>query len=382
MASPEGAPSEALVRLYTRWASSGAGLTITGNVMVDRSARAEPGNVVLEDERHLAEFKLWASVMQANGSAGFVQLNHPGRQAARYINRETVAPSAIAVRGAGALFVRPRVLTDGEIQGLVTRFGRSAQLVRKAGFAGVQIHAAHGYLISQFLSPLTNLRSDGWGGDATRRARFLLEVVRSVRAGVGEDFPVAVKLNSADFQHGGFSEEDSLAVVDMLQAEGVDLLEISGGTYEAAAMMQETGGRASSRAREAFFMDYAERVRARSALPLMLTGGFRSHQAMEAALASGSIDLVGIGRPLIVEPDFCARLLRDESAQATPIILATGNKNFDAFLQGAWYQAQMRRLANGLEPDRALSRACATLRFLLPARVDRTPAHPQLPRAA
>jgi 2,4-dienoyl-CoA reductase-like NADH-dependent reductase (Old Yellow Enzyme family) len=285
--------------------------------------------------------------------------------------------------GMGAMFSKPRALTEPQILGLVARFGRTAQLVREAGFAGVQIHAAHGYLISQFLSPLTNLRDDAWGGDPERRARFLRDVVRSVRSSVGPTYPVAVKLNSADFQRGGFSEEDSVGVVEMLEAEGVDLLEISGGTYEAAAMVQETGSRDSSRAREAFFMDYAERVRARTKLPLMLTGGFRSQRAMETAVASGSIDMVGLGRPLILEPELCVRLLRDENAAADPVALSTGNKTFDGFLQTAWYGAQMRRLASGLEPDRALSRGCATLRFVLPARVDLTAAKTAvLPRVA
>jgi 2,4-dienoyl-CoA reductase-like NADH-dependent reductase (Old Yellow Enzyme family) len=255
--------------------------------------------------------------------------------------------------------------------------------VREAGFAGVQIHAAHGYLISQFLSPLSNLREDAWGGDRERRARFLCEVVRSVRAAVGADYPVSVKLNSADFQRGGFSEEDSLFVVDMLEAEGADMLEISGGTYEVAAMVQESGTRASTRAREAFFMDYAEKVRARSKLPLMLTGGFRSVGAMEQALASGSVDLIGVARPLIVDPEFCARLLRGELSAAPAIRLATGIKQFDAFIQTAWYQAQMRRLGAGLTPNPALSRGCATLRYLVPMRVDQAPVKTHLlPRVA
>jgi 2,4-dienoyl-CoA reductase-like NADH-dependent reductase (Old Yellow Enzyme family) len=383
LASPDGAPSEALMRLYERWAGSGAGLSITGNVMVDGTARAEPGNVVVEDDRHLAALRHWAGVVQAGGSAGFVQINHPGRQIPRHVGSNPVAPSALAVRGMGGLFARPRVLQDSEIRAIITRFGRTAQLVREAGFAGVQIHAAHGYLISQFLSPLSNLREDAWGGDPERRARFLSEVVRSVRAAVGPDYPVAVKLNSADFQRGGFSEEDSMRVVDMLEAEGVDLLEISGGTYESAAMVQESGARASTRAREAFFLDYAEKVRARTKLPIMLTGGFRSVGAMQEALASGSVDLVGVARPLIVDPELCARLLRGEVSAAPSVSLATGIRQFDAFMQNAWYQAQIRRLAAGLLPNPALSRGCATLRYLVPMRVDRAVVDTRLlPRAA
>jgi 2,4-dienoyl-CoA reductase-like NADH-dependent reductase (Old Yellow Enzyme family) len=203
-----------------------------------------------------------------------------------------------------------------------------------------------------------------------RRARFLREVVRSVRAAVGPNYPVAVKLNSADFQRGGFEESESMKVVDMLEADGIDLLEISGGTYESGALLQEQGQRPSTLAREAFYMAYAEQVRARSKLPLMLTGGFRSRAAMEHALQSGAVDLIGLGRPLIVDPDFAQRLLRGDLERAPAIALATGVKAFDTFMQGAWYQAQLRSIARGREPNVALPRLVAALRYLIPESLD------------
>jgi 2,4-dienoyl-CoA reductase-like NADH-dependent reductase (Old Yellow Enzyme family) len=225
-------------------------------------------------------------------------------------------------------------------------------VARAAGFAGVQIHAAHGYLISQFLSPLTNQRTDRWGGPLDHRMRFLLEVARAVRAATGPGFAVMVKLNSADFQRGGFDQEESLVVVEALEAEGIDLLEVSGGNYESTAMF----GRASTRAREAYFLEQVEAIRARTRLPLMLTGGFRTAAAMNRALASGAVDVIGMARPLIVEPDLPRRLLDGRAAGAAHDQIRMRGKVTDDLLQGTWYARQLRRLAAGREPDPRLGR--------------------------
>ncbi|HET9989164.1 MAG TPA: hypothetical protein VFQ65_11600, partial [Kofleriaceae bacterium] len=224
-----GAPTDALVRLYERWGRSGAGLLITGNVMVDRGGMGEPNNVVIVDDRDLARLRAWATAGQAHGARLWMQLNHAGRQSPRTLTPVPVAPSAIPMKGFFGVFAKPRALEAHEIEALIARFAAAAVVARDAGFAGVQIHAAHGYLISQFLSSRTNRRDDAWGGDAARRSRFLLEIVRAIRAAVGPAFPIGVKLNSADFQRGGFTEEESLEVIRLLDAEGVDLLEVSGG---------------------------------------------------------------------------------------------------------------------------------------------------------
>jgi 2,4-dienoyl-CoA reductase-like NADH-dependent reductase (Old Yellow Enzyme family) len=363
LADAKGTPGEGLARLYDRWASGGVGLLISGNVMLDLHRRGEAGNVVVEDDRHTEPLRRWASAATSRGAQFWMQINHPGRQAPRNIDPHPVAPSVVPMKIGGGAFARPRALEPAEIEDIIARFARTATVAKQTGFTGVQIHAAHGYLISQFLSPLTNLREDAWGGDASRRRRFLLEIVTAVRAAVGPGFAVSVKLNSADFQRGGFDEDESMAVVAALDHAGLDLLEISGGTYERAEMF-DNGGRASTQQREAYFLEYAEKVRATTALPLMLTGGFRSRVGMDAALASGAVDVVGLARPLAVEPDLPNRLLADMSTRALSIRLNTPSKLLDAAIGGAWHQYQLQRMADGEAPDPKLSRTRALWRYV------------------
>jgi 2,4-dienoyl-CoA reductase-like NADH-dependent reductase (Old Yellow Enzyme family) len=361
LGTTEHGPSEGLERLYRRWAAGGAGLLITGNVMVDPRHLGESGNVALEDGRHLDALRGWAAAARSGGAEVWMQLNHPGRQAPRTLDPEPVAPSAVAMRGTYGTFATPRSMADREIRDVVDRFGAAAALAIEAGFSGVQIHAAHGYLISQFLSPHTNHREDRWGGSADRRMRLLLEVCRAVRGAVGGEAPVSVKLNSADFQRGGFSEAESMAVVEALCAERVDLIEISGGTYERAAMFAE---KPSTAAREAFFLDYAEKVRARVGLPLMLTGGFRTAAAMQGAVAEGVVDVVGLARPLAVEPDLPRRLLDGSATGATAVRIHTGIAPIDSVLTGSWYQVQLERMSRGLDPDPRSGRWSALTGYL------------------
>ena len=244
----EGAPTPALNRLYRAWAEGGIGLCVTGNVMVDLKALGEPGNVVIEDAAHLAALQAWAKAGTANGTHCWVQLNHPGKQAPRGLNHETVAPSAVPFRDdLKAFFATPRALTGAEVRALVARFGKAAGIVKQAGFTGVQIHGAHGYLVSQFLSPHHNLRNDEWGGSPEKRRRFLMEVYRAMRKATGAGFPIGIKLNSADFQRGGFTEEESLDTIRALAHAGIDLIEISGGTYESPAMTGVKSGREPAR---------------------------------------------------------------------------------------------------------------------------------------
>lgn len=363
LAGRDGAPHDGHLRLYRRWSEGGAGLLITGNVMIDRRAIGESGNVVVEDERDLPALARWADAARAGGAAVWMQLNHPGRQSPRTLSKQPVAPSAVGLRGAAGAFAKPRALEEAEIEEIVARFAHSAAIARAAGFDGVQIHAAHGYLISQFLSPYVNRRDDGWGGDPGRRRRFLIEVVRAVRAAVPRPFAVSVKLNSADFQRGGFSEEESLAAVASLDGEGVDLLELSGGTYEAAAMFSEPKA-GSTRAREAFFLEFAAQARQATRVPLMVTGGFRTAAGMNAALEGGALDVVGLARPLVVEPDLPSRLVDGTAARARPVQLAFGWRKLDALVQGGWYQAQIERLARGEEAAPGLGRLGAVWKYV------------------
>lgn len=340
-----------LVRLYQRWGAGGAGLLVTGNVMIDRKALGEPGNVVIEDERDMAQLREWAQAGQAAGAQLWVQLNHPGRQCPKGLNRESVSPSAVPFNKAmQPYFDTPRALTGAEIETLIARYARAAAICREAGFAGVQIHGAHGYLVSQFLSPKTNQREDEWGGSAENRRRFVLRVLEAMRAATAADFPIGIKLNSADFQRGGFSEEESLDVMSALAEAGIDLIEISGGTYEAPAM---TGVRASTREREAYFLDFADKVRARlPSTPLMVTGGFRSAAGMNAALASGTLDLCGVARLLAIEPEAPRRLLAGENPRETvrPIKTGIGPVDRMAIMEVTWYTRQLRRIGRGGAP--------------------------------
>ena len=354
LATADGVPTEALTRLYARLGKGGAGLLITGNVIIDPGGRTEPHNVVLTRD-HGESLSAWARAAKAHGSAVFMQLSHAGRQTGRNVTWRPVAPSAVKLDREGGLFSKPQALTAAQIEVLVERFAQAAVLAEKAGFDGVQIHGAHGYLVSQFLSPLTNVRTDRYGGDIEARMRFLLEIVRATRAATDSGFSVAVKLNSADFQRGGFTLEESMQVAKALEAEGVDLLEISGGSYEKPAMMGSEQ-RESTRTREAFFLEYAERIREEVKMPLMVTGGFRTRAAMNDALKSGATDVIGLARPVAVEPDLLGRLARGEVDAATQYTLHTGVRLFDDLLQLQWYQRQLSRMGAGREPDPDLGR--------------------------
>jgi 2,4-dienoyl-CoA reductase-like NADH-dependent reductase (Old Yellow Enzyme family) len=343
-------PTPSLVRLYQRWASSGVGLIITGNVMIDRRALGEPGNVVIEDEADLPLLQQWARSATDQGAAIWVQLNHPGKQSTKGLNAGNLAPSAVPFsKEMAALFETPREATAAEIKDIIGRFGRSAAICKKAGFSGVQIHAAHGYLINQFLSPHHNQRNDEWGGTTEKRRRFLLAVYAEIRQQVGPNFPVAIKLNSADFQRGGFTEEESLATVQALVDAGIDLVEISGGTYETGVAQPK---KASSQAREAYFIEFAEKVRASVQVPLMVTGGFRSVAGMDAALRSGAVDVVGIARLMVIDPDAPAALLQGQDSKQRVRPIKTGIRQIDSLglMEVLWYALQVKRIAAGGEP--------------------------------
>jgi 2,4-dienoyl-CoA reductase-like NADH-dependent reductase (Old Yellow Enzyme family) len=350
-------PIPGLATLYQRWAEGGIGIAMTGNVMIDRGALGEPKNVVLDEKSDLPAFKKWAQAGKKNGAQIWAQLNHPGKQIPNFIVKEPVAPSAIALsRGLEKGFNKPRALTEAEIRVIIEKFAVSAQLAKETGFTGVQIHGAHGYLVSQFLSPRHNQRDDQWGGTLENRMRFVLAIYQAVRAKVGNDFPIGIKLNSADFMKGGFTEEDSMQVVKTLSAVGIDLIEISGGTYENPSMMG-SDAKKSTINREAYFLSYAEKVRALVDTPLVVTGGFRSSNAMQAALDSGATDFIGVARTTVVDADFPNKLIADKNHQQQLKILTTGVKGVDkmAMLEITWYEAQLARMAKGKNPKPNLS---------------------------
>jgi len=349
-------PSQTLINAYTKWAKSGAGLLVTGNVMIDQKALGEPWNVVVEDNQHLEKLKEWAASVKDTNTHLWVQINHPGRQAMDQINSVLKAPSAIPLKSKGrkkATTKIPEALTEGEIQDIIKRFGTTAAVLKEAGFTGVQIHGAHGYLVSQFLSPYANVREDQWGGNLENRARFVVEVYREMRKQVGPDFPIGIKLNSADFQKGGFSEEESMQVIQILSKEGIDLIEISGGTYEAPAMMK--GNRKSTREREAYFIEYIEKARKITDTPLMLTGGFRTVSVMQDAVASNELDIVGLGRPFTLFPNIGNEIINESRSDFKAKMNTTGVKGIDGLMNIIWYEAQIKRLGLGKSPSLKLS---------------------------
>ncbi len=376
------------VTLYRRWANGGAAVLLTGNVQVDRRYLERAGNVVIDGEQDASQYAALESLAAAgteNDTQLWMQISHAGRQTPKLVTGEPVGPSEIAVDLPGGRFGKPRALESDEIRNVIARFAFAAGVAKDVGFAGVQVHSAHGYLLSEFLSPRVNRREDEWGGSLENRARLLLETVRAVRGRVGPDFVVAVKLNSADFQKGGFSFEDCLGVIEMLNEEGLDLLEISGGNYEQPRLMGIDGlepvfeepVRESTRAREAYFFDYALAAREVARMPLMVTGGFRSAKGMNEALSGDGVDMIGLGRPLCVEPAFPGRLLTGEIERATDVErdLRIGRgwlgphspfnivKAMNGFAKLGWYYEQIYRLADGLEPDLSMSALSALLAY-------------------
>ena len=315
-----GVPGEELCRLYKIWSDGGAGMLLSGNIMVDRHHLERPGNVVIDrppDLEMRQALKRWASSATRKGNHFWAQISHAGRQTQKMVNAKPKAPSAVKLALPGGQFGEPVELNYGEIEDIISRFGICAAAVKEAGFTGVQVHAAHGYLLSQFLSPRSNRRTDEFGGALANRARPLLAIIEEIRSTVGPDYPISVKLNSADFQKGGFAFEDSLQVAQWLEAASVDLIEISGGTYEQPKLlgidgMEEEENQnipASTLMREAYFVDFAMAMRKELKIPLMVTGGFRQSIAMKQAIESGGADVIGLGRPMCVMTDAPNQLL-------------------------------------------------------------------------
>jgi len=350
--------TERHVTLYRRWAEGGAGLLLTGNVQVDRRYLERAGNIAIDGPQNTAQLSALEAMAEAgtsNDTQLWMQISHAGRQAPKLVAVEPVGPSDIPLAIPGGRFGKPRALTGEEIRNVIERFAFAAGIAEQTGFTGVQIHGAHGYLLSEFLSPRVNLRDDEWGGPIENRARLLLETVHAVRKKVGADFAVAVKLNSADFQKGGFSFDDCLRVIELLNQEGIDLLEISGGNYEQPRLMGIAGlepvfadkVRESTRAREAYFYQYAVAASETATMPLMVDPDF------PAKILSGE---------LAVAPDVEKRL------RIGPGIFGPNSpmpifKAINGFAKIGWYYEQIYRLADGLHADTSLSALQALLAY-------------------
>lgn len=340
-------PSDELIRLYQTWGQGGCGLLLTGNVMIDHLAMTGPGGTVLEADTPLQGFKDWAAAAKSGGSQVWMQINHPGRQVYAGMGGKALSASDIPLDMGkhSKLFAQPKAMSDIEIDDVIQRFVSTAKQAIAAGFDGVQIHAAHGYLISQFLSPLSNKRSDQWGGSLENRARLLINVVTSVRASLPTSAAVSVKLNSADFQRGGFQPDDAKSVVKMLEGLGVDLIELSGGSYETPAMQGRSADE-NTLAREAYFLEFARDIATDTDIPIMTTGGITRMQTAEQVIDSG-LAALGIATALAYQPQLAKLWQQDKmlAAKIPPIQLK--NKVVAALASMAVVKRQMRRLGQG-----------------------------------
>jgi 2,4-dienoyl-CoA reductase-like NADH-dependent reductase (Old Yellow Enzyme family) len=310
-------------------------------------AMTGPGGVALENNANLEPFKQLAEVAQQNDTKVWMQINHPGRQVYKKMGGKVLSPSDIALNLGkhSSLFSKPKAMDEAEIYDVIERFATTASLAQQAGFDGVQVHAAHGYLIAQFLSPLTNKRDDKWGGSLENRARLLVETVKAVRKACRSNFAVAVKLNSADFQRGGFDVEDAEKVVQMLAPFGVDMVELSGGSYEAPAMQGKTADERTL-AREAYFLEFAEQIASRSSIPIMTTGGIKRVAIAEKVIASG-VALAGMASALAFTPDLPNRWQQDKEYVGHTPNVVWKDKTLSGLANMALVKKQLRRIGAG-----------------------------------
>jgi len=328
-----GHPTDGQSRLYQRWAQGGLAASIIGEVQCSPRFAEKPGNLVLDETTDLGRFADLTTVGHANGAALWIQLGHAGALAYAPTSNP-VGPSTLSLDGLDCAEITSEAIAE-----IPAGFARTAALAKQAGFSGVQIHAAHGFLLSQFLSPLFNKRSDAYGGSIENRMRLLLESITAVRDAVGPAYPIAIKLNSSDQLEGGLTEDDALKVVEALDKTSIDLIDISGGTYFPGAKSASDGA-----AKGPYVLDFAIAARALTLKPLMLTGGFKTRAQVEDALTIG-VDVIGLARALVIEPSLPDLWHADQMP-------APQFPRFDVAPEGgitAWYTMRMTGLAQGDE---------------------------------
>lgn len=331
---------ELLSRLYSTWAQGGAGLLVSGNIMVDRTSLGEPSNIILDEQSDLGLFKAWVKSARQNNTAFFAQINHPGKQIPKFLSKHPMAPSAVPLEGPMAKnFGQPVAMTEDDIERVISQFVTAARLSKEVGFDGIQIHGAHGYLISQFLSPRHNQRDDKWQDGQL----FLVTIYRRIRAVLGSDFPIIIKLNSSDFEKDGYSESDAIAIMKRLEQEGIDGIEVSGGTYESQSMVgegQQAGG---------YFLKFAQGARNELSIPLLVTGGFLSKEHIENALGD-RIDMVGMARSMVLNPNLANEILKGDGREYSNRIHLGRWEKLGKLFMLSWWESQMLRIAIGKQP--------------------------------
>lgn len=329
-----GHPSPEQMQLYSHWAKGGLAAAIIGEVQGSPLFAEKPGNLVLNTASDLPRFRALAKSGSLNDAFLWLQLGHAGAMSYRPTSTPK-GPSALDLPS-----LKCDALTLEEIKALPGTFAQTAALAQEAGFGGVQIHAAHGFLLSQFLSPLFNLREDNYGGNIQNRMRLLLEVMSAVRRATGPDFPISVKLNATDQLEGGFEQAEALEVVKALNDTSMDLLDISGGTYfPGAKSASDSSGTGP------YFQDFAKKARLHTTVPLMLTGGIKTHQQATSLLRDGTVDVVGLARLLILNPSLPTLWAKGE-------ITTPDFPRFSDPPEGgitAWFTMQMTEIANNSE---------------------------------
>ncbi len=309
----DGTVSDRQVEIYRGLAEGEVGLIVTGHAYVQPVGKASPRQIAAYDDRFIPGLRRLAETARGTASKIVLQIAHSGRQTKPSLTGGATPVSPSAVYDPVSK-VMPREMTPDEIRALVGDFVAAARRARDAGFDGVQLHAAHGYLLSSFLSPHTNRRTDEWGGPLENRARAMLEALRGIKAACGRDFPVLVKLNSIDFLPDGLTVDDAIAAARLLERDGIDAIEVSGGMAEAGRGSIWPGLRSEDE--EGYFLESAARVKREVSVPVMGLGGFRTVRAMERAVASGKADIVSMSRPFIHDPDLVRKIRSGEVSKS------------------------------------------------------------------
>ena len=329
-----GDPTEAQIRLYERWAQGGAALSSIGEVQVSARFPEKPGNLVLGPQSDQQALRSLAGRGVIEGAHLWTQLGHAGALSYLPVSRPA-GPSALDIEG-----LQCAGMSLEEVQELPGLYARAALRAKTAGFSGVQIHAGHGFLLSQFLSPLFNRRRDGYGGSIEARCRIVLEIIEALRRAVGPSFPVGIRINSTDKLEGGLTEADALEVVRLLDRTSIDLIDISGGTYFPGAKASSDGASGGP-----CFLDFARRAKAVTGVPVMATGGFKRREQAIDALVDGAVDMVGLARAMVLDPRLAVSWLSESGGD--PVF-----PRFDSNPAGgvtAWYTMRLTALGEDRE---------------------------------
>ena len=316
MCEQDGRPTERLINCYRDLAKGGVGLIITGYAFVRLDGKHNPGQMGIHTDNFADDYKKMTNAVHEAGGKIAVQLVHAGGQANTEIaGRQPLAPSAVKVAQFPEM---PAELTKDEISKIITAFGEAARRAKAWGFDAVQLHGAHGFLINQFLSPLTNRRNDEYGGSIENRSRFVLEVYRKVRKTVGDDYPVLIKLNAADHTGGGLEIDDSVYAAKKLAEAGINAIEVSAGT-SASGEKSPVRTKINKSEKEAYNLKPARRIKDAVSCPVIVVGGFRSYRVAEKAIREDGVDYISMARPLIREPGLANRWLQGDRKRATCI---------------------------------------------------------------